>query len=381
VKKVEHPDGGVVAEILVRDGDRVRAGDTLVSLDATIPRSALAIVSKGLDELAALRARLQAEREGSETVTMPHELVSRASDPEVARVIKAAHKLFEIRRLAREGQKKQLRQRIGQLHEEIAGNESRISAKTAEIRLIGRELDGARELWGRNLMPISKLTALEREATRIEGEKGQLASAIAQIKGKISEVELQIIQVELTFVSEAGKELREVEAKIGEFIERKIAAEERFKRLQIRAPQDGIVHQMKVETVGGVISPGEPIMSIVPEADDLVVEAKVAPHDIDQLTLQQEAVLHFSAFNQRTTPEVLGEIARISADTTTDERNGQSYYTIRIVMDEDQVARLGDVDLVPGIPVEAFLRTGERKVLSYLMKPFNDQLARAFREE
>ena len=381
VKKVQHPVGGIVGEILARNGDRVKAGDVVLRLDATITRANLAIVSKGLTELLARKARLEAERDGAEAVTVPPELASTSSDPDVTHAITGERRLFEVRRTSRVGQKAQLRQRIEQLNEEIQGLTVQTEAKSREVELIQRELKGTRELWEKNLVPISKLTALEREATRTEGEKGQLISSVAQAKAKIVETELEIIQVDRDLASEVAKELREIEGKIGEFVERKVAAEDQLKRIDIRAPQDGVVHQSIAHTVGGVITPSDAIMLVVPEADKLIVEAKVTPQDIDQLRLGQEAMLRFSAFNQRTTPQITGTLKQISADITTEERTGTSYYTIRVAMSDKDVALLGDRTLVPGMPVEVFVTTSDRRVLSYLVKPLTDQITRAFREQ
>ena len=381
IKKVQHPTGGIVSELHVRDGDRVKAGDVVVRLDNTVARASLAIVSKGLDELLARRARLEAERDASQGVTVPDELRRRANEVGIAHIIDGERKLFAIRRDARLGQKDQLRQRIQQLREETGGYEAQERAKGKEITLIQRELAGAHALWGKNLMPITKLTALEREATRLEGERGQLIATVAQVKGKISETELQIIQIDRDLGGEVGKELRDTDAKIDELVERKVAAEDQLKRVEIRAPQDGVVHQLAVHTVGGVIAAGDPIMLIVPEADLLMVEAKVAPQDIDQLRIGQTAGLRFSAFSQRTTPEINGSLSRVSPDIITDQRTGQSHYTVRIAVSSQEIARLGTVKLLPGMPVEVFLQTGERKVLSYLVKPLRDQVARAFREK
>jgi HlyD family secretion protein len=208
-----------------------------------------------------------------------------------------------------------------------------------------------------------------------------LIASAAQAKGKIAETALQILQIDQDLASEVAKELREVDGKIGEFVERKITAEDQLKRIDIRAPQDGTVFQLAVHTVGGVITAGDPIMLIVPEADNLSVEVKVNPQDIDQLQLNQKAILRFSAFNARTTPEIEGIVTRISADTSTDQRTGQTYYTIRISMPAEQIERLGNVKLLPGMPVEAFVQTGDRTMLSYLIKPLHDQVMRAFREK
>jgi HlyD family secretion protein len=381
VKKVQHPTGGIVGELRVRDGDRVHAGDIVVRLDETVTRANLAIVTKGLGEMMARKARLESERDGLDTITFPAQLLAEADDPDRAAAMDSERKLFNLRKTARSGQKAQLRERIAQLGEEITGLAAQQNSKAKEIALIERELAGVRELWKQNLVQLTRLTALEREAARLDGERGQLVAASAQAKGKIAETALQILQIDQDIASDVAKELREVDGKIGELVERKVAAEDQLKRTDIRAPQDGTVFQLAVHTVGGVITAGDPIMLIVPEADNLSVEVKVNPQDIDQLQLNQKAILRFSAFNIRTTPEIEGVVTRISADTTTDQRTGQSYYTVRIAMAADQIERLGEVKLLPGMPVEAFMQTRDRTMLSYLIKPLHDQFLRAFREK
>lgn len=381
VKTLQHPTGGIVGELRVHDGNHVKEGDILVRLDETATRANLTIYTKGLDELTARKARLQAERDGRNSLTFPPDLLTRANDPDVADIIASERRLFELRHSARLGQKSQLQQRIAQLEEEIGGLKAQQSAKTEEIALIQRELAGVRDLYAKNLVPLTRLTQLEREATRLSGERGQLIASAAQANGKIAETRLQIIQIDQDLSSDVAKELRETDAKIGEFVERKIAADDQMKRIDIRAPQDGTVFQSTIHTVGGVIKAGDPIMLIVPDTDSLEVEAKVNPQDIDQVQVGQSAVLHFSAFNIRTTPEINGTVTRVSADTSTDQRTGQSYYTVRILLPLQEVARLGDVKLLPGMPVEAFVQTGERTVISYLVKPLRDQIARAFTEK
>ena len=381
VKKVQHPTGGVVGQVHVHDGDRVQAGDLLVRLDDTVARANLAIVTKGLTELEARKARLSAERDRADTIRYPDDLLQRANDPDVSQVLAAERKLFDLRRAARSGQKAQLRERIDQLGKEIAGLTSQQQSKEKEVTLIDRELTGVRDLYQKNLVPITRVTALERDATRLDGERGQLIASIAQAKGKIAELNLQIIQVDEDASSEVAKEMRETDGKIGEFVERKVAAADQLQRTDIRAPQAGTVFQSTVHTVGGVIPAGEPIMLIVPDAEKLAVEAKVNPQDIDKVQVGQTAVLRFSAFDTRTTPEIFGKVTRVSADTTTDQRTGLSYYTIRIGLEREETSRLGNVKLVPGMPVDAFVQTGERTVISYLMKPLSDQIVRAFREK
>src|SRR5215831_14703990 len=318
VKKVQHPTGGIVGKLFVRDGDHVKANDILVQLDETVMRANLAIVTKSLDELMARKARLQTERDGADSVTFPADLVAHAENPDIREAVESERKLFALRRTARLGQKAQLQQRTEQLQQEIAGINAQQAAKTQEVELITRELNGVRDLYAKTLVPITRLTQLEREAARLSGERGQLAAAAAQAQGKISEIRLQIIQVDQDLSSEVAKELRDIDGKIGEFVERKVTAEDQLRRTDIRAPQTGTVFQSTVHTVGGVITAGEPIMLIVPDADKLQVEAKVRPQDIDKVQFGQSAALRFSAFNMRTTPEIFGTVSQISADITTD---------------------------------------------------------------
>jgi HlyD family secretion protein len=257
----------------------------------------------------------------------------------------------------------------------LTGLTAQQDAKDKGIALTEQELQGVRDLWQKNL------TSLQREEAQLQVERGQIVAQVAEAKGKIAEIQLQIIQVDEDLSSDVAKELRDIDSKIGEFVERKVTAEDPLKRTDIHAPQDCIVFQSTANTVGGVIAAGDPIMLIVPESDNLMVEVKVDPKDIDQVQFGQPVVLRFTSFNARTTPELNGTVSRIAADTTTDQRTGQSYYLVRISMTADEIKRLGDVKLTPGMPVEAFIETGERTMLSYLVKPLRDQLMRAFREK
>jgi HlyD family secretion protein len=380
VKKVQHPTGGVVGEVRAHDGDLVKAGDVVVRLDDTVTKANLAIVTKNLDGTLARAARLQAEQQGLDKIVFPASLLDRINDPDVKNVMASEAKLFEVRTTGRIGQKAQLRERIKQLNEEISGTQAQEQAKDQEIALVEKELVGVRSLYDQHLVQLTRLTTLERDAARMAGERAQYVATMAQAKGKITETELQIIQVDKDMVSDVSKDLREANDKIGEYVERKVTAEDQLRRVDIRAPQDGMVEQSTVHTVGGVITAGDAIMMIVPQADDLQVEAKVNPQDIDKLQIGEKTLLRLSAFNQRTTPELNGVVIRVSPDVTTDQRTGQSYYTIRVSMPPAEVARLGEVKLIPGMPVEAFVQTGDRTMLAYLIKPLHDQLMRAFRE-
>jgi HlyD family secretion protein len=381
VKKVQHPTGGVVAELNVQEGDKVRAGDIIVKLDDTQTRANLQIVSKGLDELMARRAREEAELEGVDRIVFPAELLARQDDPDVARMIAGESKLFQTRRNSREGMKSQLNERVAQSQEEIGGLIAQVESKDKQIDWIKQELLGVRELWEKKLVQFTRVTTLEREQARLDGERGQLVAATAQSKGKISEIKIQILQIDQDMRTEVGKDLAEVRGKMAELVEKKVAAEDQLKRIDIRAPQDGMVHQLDIHTVGGVVQAGTPLMLIVPVADKLIVEAKVQPQDIDQLRVGQPAVLRFSAFSSRTTPELNGEVSVVSADVTQDQKSGANYYTIRIAVSPQEIARLEGLKLVPGMPVEAFVQTTVRTVVSFFVRPLQDQIARAFREK
>jgi HlyD family secretion protein len=380
VKKVQHPSGGIVDQLFVREGDRVQAGDLLLHLDETMTRASLVIITDNLDEQTARKARLEAERDDAPQVDFSA-FTNRKDERKIARLLAGEQKLFEFRRQTATGQKAQLKERVLQSREEIEGLKSQAESKAREIGFIQAELKGVTELWAKNLIPITRLMSLQRDAARLEGERGALLAAMAQTKGKISETELQILLIDQQMKSEVARDLGEVRAKSTELEERKVAAEDQLRHVDIRAPQDGIIHQLAVHTVGGVIAQGEPIMLIVPVADFLRVEARISPNEIDQVQPGTRATLRFTSFNQRTTPQIDGEVTRISADTAQDTKTGQPYYTIRIAFTVADVKRLGEVKLVPGMPVEAFIQTHERTVLSYLVKPMEDQLTRAFREK
>jgi HlyD family secretion protein len=385
VKKVQHPTGGVVGEILVREGSPVEAGQVVLRLDDTVTKATLGVVRSQLDELMARQARLTAERDDAEAIVFPQELTNRRGDSGVATAVAGEEKLFEARRSARTGQRSQLRERIAQMNEEIRGLSAQQAAKETENELITKELVGVADLYQKNLVSISRYTQLQRDQTKLHGERGQLIADSARARGKISETELQIIQLDQDFRTDVLKDLRETQGKIAELKERVTAAEDQLKRIELRAPQAGIVHQLSVHTVGGVIGNAETIMQIVPRADDLVLEAKIAPSDVDQVALGAKVTVRIMAGNQRTTPDVAGFVTRISADLNRDQQSnsGQpapAYYTIRISLPAAEVARLKDIRLIPGMPAEAFIQTHERTPLEFLLKPLQEQIARTFRE-
>ncbi|SFB32058.1 HlyD family secretion protein [Rhizobium sp. NFR07] len=381
VKKVQHPTGGVVGEIAVREGAAVHAGDIVMRLDATQTRASLAIVTRRIDELTARLARLEAERDDLEVVGFPDWLVERQDNPDVAAALRSETRLFEFRRQSRAGHKAQLRERITQFEHEIRGLKAQEDAFQQGIEVLDKEIAALSSLRMQGIVSDQRLNGLKTQVATFGGERGEKIAFQAQASGRISETRLQILQIDQDLKAEVGKELREVQAQLGEFIERRVAAEDELKRIDIVAPQSGTVHQLAVHTVGGVVSPADPIMLIVPEGDDLALEVQVLPKDIDQIHLGQPAVLRMSAFSLRTTPELNAHVTRVAADLTTDQRSGASYYLIRLSVAAHEVAKLGELKLVPGMPAEALIQTGERSALSYLMKPLSDQVSHAFREE
>lgn len=380
LKKLQHPTGGIVDELRVREGDKVKAGDLLIKLDQTQAAVNLAIVAKSLNELLVRQSRLEAERDGAGSVDLSVDLLARAlEDLDLGKIIAGERRFFETRRSSRQSQQMQLKERISQLKEQIQGLDEQIGAKKREMTLIKRELVGVQELYKKKLIPLQRVTALERDSARIEGEHGAMVASIAQTKARITETELQILQIDQDLRTDVGRELADIRAKMAELEERKIAAEDLLRRVDIRAPHDGVVHQLAVHTIGGVIGAGEALMMIVPDSDDLTVEVRLPPERIDQVRAGQAAVLRFSAFNQRTTPEINGEVSRVSADLLTDQRTGATYYLARIPITAAETRKLGQ-KLLPGMPVEAFINTGDRTVLTYLTKPLSDQMRRSFRE-
>lgn len=332
-----------------------------------------------LIELTGRKARLAAERDGALEIEFPTDLAS--FGVEARRVMGGERRLFEAKRQGTANQKGQLRERIGQFNMEIEGLTAQRQAKAHELDLVREELARVSDMYRRGLTPVTRLLAMQREETRIDGEHGTLTAQIGRAGGQISEVELQIITIEQSLRTDAQKELREIEGRIAELTERKVAAEDQLKRVDIRAPISGVVHELAVHTVGGVITAGEPLMLIVPSEDLLTIEVRIAPPDIDQISIGQKCVLRFPAFNQRTTPELPGMVTRVAADLSRDPQSGVTFYLARIRILDAAMKDLKGLKLVPGMPVEAFVETEQRTALSYMLKPLTDQFAKAFREE
>jgi HlyD family secretion protein len=380
VKKIQHPTGGVIAGIFVSDGMHVGEGDILVRLDDTQVRSNFQVVATQLEEIRARISRLTAERDGRDDQPLIRNAAvkNRADDNE--QLLTTESSLFKARADARRSQRELLRSRTAQLNEEIVGLDAQTKSKRTQSDLIAQELEGVQALYEKRLTPLTRLTSLQREAARLEGERGQLISTIAETRGKISESELQLVKLDQDFRADVMKDLREAQDKEAELIERVVAAEDQVSHIDLRAPATGVVHQLSVHTIGGVVTPAEIMMVIVPETDELQIDARLPANEIDQVHKDQNTLVRFSAFNQRTTPELNGTVSQVSADITRDPQSNVSYYTVRVSLPGREFARLGERRLISGMPAEVFIQTGSRTMMSYLFKPISDQLHRMFRE-
>ncbi len=381
VKTIQHPTGGVVAEIKVQNGSRVLGGDLLVRLDATQAQASQQMVSKQVDEMRAKIARLSAERDGLSQLEIPAELAGRATDETVKALLASEQSLFKARFTARQSQKDLLQSKVAQLTEEISGLDTQVDSRAKQLELIQGELAGVQDLYDKRLVPLTRLTALQREAARLDGERGQLISSIAETKSKIGEAQLQIVRLDQDFRTDVVKDLGDAQGKEAELVERGVAARDQLDRIEIRAPTSGVIHQLAAHTIGGVVKAGDAIMEIVPDTEDLQIEARVQPQDIDHVRAGQKAFVRFSAFNQRTTPQLIGDVSYVSADTSHDQQTNAPYFTVRVTLPDDERRRLAGQQLVPGMPAEVFMQTGSRTMMSYLFKPIVDQMRRAFVEQ
>lgn len=378
---VQHLEGGIVSEILVKDGDRVSANQVLLRLSDVRVRANLQVLSDRLHASLAQRARLVAERDNADEITFPDRLLAAAQSPVVAEQIRAQQIAFVSRRNTKQGQVVILRQRIEQLSRQKEGLLAQLAANKLQIGTINQELSSLRRLFADGLAPKTRILALERSAADLNGRLGQLQSDIARSDVAAGEAQLQIDQVDNTFHSEVVQDLEKVERAIAELEEQRTAALDQMARTEIRAPVSGIVVGLAAHTVNGVIAPGGHILDIVPQDQTLVVEAYVHPEDIDKVQPGETAEVRFSAFSTRTTPSVEGTVEVVSADVLSDPQGKQSYYLARIVIAEDQIARLGSARLVPGMPAEVIVNTGHRTALEYLLKPVVDMFARSFKED
>jgi HlyD family secretion protein len=380
VKKIQHPTGGVVTEIPVHDGMHVSTGTLLARLDQTQVQASQQLVANQLDQVRVRIARLVAERDASNEIQLPQQLTEQLNDLTVAPLVASETSLFNARASARQGQKDLYQSNIHQFEEQIDGLGAEIKSKSSQLDLIASELAGVQGLFAKGLVPLTRMTTLQRESARLEGERAQLTATIAETKAKIGQAQLQIVQIDQNFRSEVMKDLRESQDKEAELMERNVAAKDQLNRIDIRSPTSGIVHQLTVHTIGGVVRPGDVIMEIVPDSDALEIEGRLPPNEIDQVAQGQQANLRFSTLDRQTMPQARGTVTYVSADLSRDEQTNARFYTVRIDLPIGERHRLNGLTLVSGMPVEIFLQTGSRTMLSYLFKPITDQFRRMFNE-
>ena len=378
---VQHPDGGVVAEIQVKNGDFVEAGAPLIRLDGTLLQSELAIVEGQFFEILARRGRLEAERDGADTIVYPKELVDFAvGRPDIKALMVGQDRLFEARAENQANELSQLRRRREQIASQIEGIKSQRIAADSQLRLIGEELKDLKTLLDRGLTQAARVLSLEREEARLAGSAGQLDASRAEAEGRITEIDIEILKLGSSRREEATTQLRDLGYRELELAERRRSLIEQISRLEIRAPVSGLVHALQVTTPRSVISAADPVLFLVPQDRPFIIAAKISPINIDEVTIGQPVTLRFAAFDARTTPELFGQISSISADALVDERSKVSYYRAEVVLDPGEIEKLGGLKLVPGMPVEVFIRTGDRTPLAYLLKPLAEYFNRAFRE-
>lgn len=378
---VQHPDGGVVAEITVKEAQAVKAGDVLIRLDGALVKSELAIVEGQLFEVMARSARLEAERNDAAEPVFSGELAELAKTrPEVAELIAGQRSLFEARRESVVKQSEQLQKRSAQIASQIEGVDAQVAALKEQLALIEKELADQRTLLDKGLAQSSRVLGLEREASRLQGSVGELISSRAQAEGRATEVELEVLRLAAVRREEANTQLRDIGARVLELAERRRALTEQIARLEIRAPVSGTVLGLAVTTPQSVIRPAEPLLYLIPQDRPLVIAAQVQTIHVDEVFVGQKVRVMFPAFSSRTTPELNGHVVTVSADALVDERAQMAFYKAEIALDPGEIDRLDGLTLIPGMPVETFIQTGARSPMAYLLKPFTDYFAGAFRE-
>jgi len=378
---VQHPDGGVVERVLVKEGDLVAAGDVLIRLDPSLLASDLTITEGQLFELMARRARLEAERDGADTIEFDPELIEMAAvRPEVADIVDGQSRLFVARANSMRKEIEQLEKRGLQIADQVTGILAQQAAVEQQLDLLSEELTDLKSLLEKGLAQASRVLALQREEARLRGQVGELQSSAAQAQGRITELEIERLKLGTTRREQAITELRDLQYRELELIERRIALRQQLERLDIRAPVSGIVYDLAVFAERSVVRAADPVLYLVPQDRPLLVAARVDPIHVDEVYVSQPVRLRFSTFDSRTTPELMARVMQVSADSFVDERTQASYYRAEIVLDAGELEKLGDLTIVPGMPVEAFIRTSDRSPLAYLVQPLANYFNKAFRE-
>lgn len=378
---VQHLSGGVVGEIHVSEGDRVKAGDVLIRLDDTSLKSELAVIDSQYFELMARRGRLDAERDEAETITFDPRLIeASAANPELAHLMEGQRRLFVTRRESQEREVAQMAERKVQIAAQIDGLSAQYDAQARQLELIREELADLQTLLEKGLTQGSRVSGVRREEARLAGVMGEVAASRAEAAGRMIETDIAITRLSIQRREEAITRLRDLQYRELELSERRILVIDNLARLDIRAPVSGAVYGMQVNAIRAVIRPAEPVMFIVPDDIPLVISSRINPIHIDQVYVGQEVTLRFSAFNQRSTPELFGKVVKVSADAFVDQATQVSYYKAEITPDPGEYDKLEGLELLPGMPVEAYIRTDDRTPMNYLIKPIADYFNKAFRE-
>lgn len=380
-KTIQHLEGGIVEKIHIREADKVNAGQSLITLDDTQTKATLGLLRGQANALLALEARLKSERDKKDTLIFSQELLDQSNDPKVKEIIDGHQAIFEANKASFKGQKEILLQRITQLEKEIDSLNAQVESDTKQYALIQEEVEAVAYLEKQRLIEKPRLLALKREAARLAGDKGESLGLIARAQQKIGETKTQMYHLEDRLQSEILEALRKTQEKLADILERKTAVEDILQRTVIRAPLDGVVVNLQFHTEGGVIGPGNPILDIVPSQDELVVEVRVNPLDIDIVHPGLTAKVSFSAFKQRNTPSLNGEVIHVSADSLQDQNTGEIFYLSRIIIPKDELSRLNGHQLYPGMPAQAMIITQKRTAWDYFTSPIKDSFNRAFREE
>jgi HlyD family secretion protein len=377
---VQHLDGGIIKAIEVRNGDLVRKGDVLVRLDEASLKANLDIYLNRLREALAKRARLESERDDSETVVFNAEAFESFGLGDMTAHTQRQQSIFQARRASRSGEVEKLKEKIGQFENQIDGLEGLIGAKTEQLNSIKVELESLNELLEKGIATKTRVYNQERMKSDLSGQIVEHAAELARISNAIRETEVSIIQVDRAFKEKVLSELSEAATQAEDLSQQISATRKQLERIEVRAPVSGIVHELSVNTIGGTISPHGTLMQIIASDDGVDVEVNIDPNTIDQVALGQDAALRFPSVNQSTTPEIISAVERISPSSVTDERTGLSFYRVVLSVTPQQLGQLQGLRLIPGMPVEAYVRTGDRTMASYLAKPFVDHLNRAMRE-
>ena len=379
VKKIAHPVGGVIAAIPVSNGQRVKEGQILLRFDTNVSEAGAAMTMESVDQLMAREARLRAERDGMGAISFPEELTSRLSVEEVKRAVEEERRSFALNRQAVSSQRQTIMQQISQAKHSIEGFNIQADVYRKQKVLIAEERTANDKLWEKGYTTLQRRNELHRAAEGVRGNVASAETSAAQTRARIAELQERMYLLEDNARRLAGEELVEVQTRLIALRQSNVVAQDTNDRNLVRAPSDGVIDKLAFSTIGGVIPAGETIMEIVPDDEKLIVTARVSPQDIDQLQAGRDVMLRFSAFDLQSTPQIKGTLKKISADRSVDAQRGITYYPVEVTITKNEIAKLGSLKLRPGMPVEAFFKTGERTLFAYLFKPLSDQITRAFR--